>query len=231
MRLKFMKTEVLQNGLILQQMIGRDIHEEELRDLSVLDNKVFCGAPWFEGDFCDVCSGMRKTELFNADTEVCVECGTNVITLRTRVRKIQDELVEDLSYVAVLKNGENIVVGYSFGYRFATPEEFVNSKYKTVKTQTAVLTALRNSGITSDFYYYSGMGIDSNYRGQGLSYYIGKAVDDYARSLGLKGLTRTLHDSPIVKMREKLGFKAIVGPHIEPQADFENSKRVLLIRE
>lgn len=225
-----MRREILSKGVSLWHTEGKYLPMMELRGLSVVDNKVFCGPPWYEGEFCERCLGMKPTKVPDPDTEACKKCGAEVITLENRMAKVQKELSEDLSYVAILKNEDDRVVGYSFGYRYKYPESFVRDNYKTEKTQDAVLEVLKKVGITGDFYYYSGMGIESGFRGRGFSHYLGKVIDDYAISQGLCGLTRTLYDSPIVKMRERLGFKIIAGLNIDPQVDFENPQRVLLVR-
>jgi GNAT superfamily N-acetyltransferase len=220
----------LPNQHHLIHLSGTDLDYISLSEIAKLDNKVFSGPPWFDGTYCDDCQGMKKDQA-SSYTEECLSCGAVVVALHTRMRKINDELQKDLSYVAMIKSDQELLIGYAFGYYFPNPLDFVMAKYKTIATQTAVLTQLQEAGIRESFYYYSGMGIDAEYRGQGLSNYLGKALDEYALSLGLPGVTRTLATSPIVKMRQKLGFKIILGPGIEPQADFENPKRVLMVRK
>lgn len=211
---------------------GLSLPNTNLLQIARLDNKIFCGPEWGKGDFCDECGAMKFTQRHVPDPEaqVCENCGDLQISVGIRANKIKRELRKEASCIAVATNQDQEIVGYGWGFVYDSPETFVNQKYKADHTRQIVKEAIERFGINDKFYYFSGMGIDFNYRGQGLSHLLGKKVDDYAKELNLPGISRTLFDSPIVTMRKRLGFQVIVGPEIYPLADLENPKRVLMAR-
>ncbi len=220
---KIIESEPSSKKITTSTYYGANLSGFTLRQVARLDNKIFCGEPWNEGTFCESCGGMQ------GHGPACNTCGILAISVDERSILIGSELQNKNSKIAIIKDGEE-VVGYGWGYQYDSVEDFVSSKYQKSETQQAVKAAINNFGISSSFYYYSGMGIDMDYRGQGLSNIMGKEIDDHAKSLGLPGITRTYYNSPIVKMRQNLNFEIIVGPQIQPKADFDNPNRVLMAR-
>lgn len=214
----------------IKSFVGRELPLPDLHSLAILDNKVFCGNPWYEGVFCEECGAMKFPTVESNDAETCKICKNPAISVDLRTKKVSEELSNNLSFVVLAKNEDGELIGYAFGYEIDSPTDFVNDKYTTEETKSLVKIAIESFGIRGPFYYWSGTGIDYQYRGLGISNSLGKSIDDYARVLGLSGITRTLYDSPIVRVERKLGFEIIVGPNIFPLSDKENPKRVLLAR-
>lgn len=208
---------------------GLELEEDKLLQVARLSNKVFSGSPWFEGDFCEPC-GARKTQNYTQEGVSCDTCGIRCVSVSVNALEIRTELANDRSFMALATGEHGELIGYGYGYVYATPRNFVEDKYESSKTQQLMREAIQNFGINGAFYYYSGMGIDGQFRGQGISHLLGQEVDAYARAMGLPGLTRTLVTSPIVSMRRKLGFSVIAGPNNLPFVDGENPQRVLMAR-
>lgn len=210
---------------IIEAFPGKNLPLSELIQISVIDNKVFCGPPWNEGTFCE-CGAMQ---IQSARSEICELCGVSQISLQKRGSLIKSELINPNSYTVVLKDKER-VVGYGWGYQYESIGEFTETKYKDTETRKVVENALSLAGIQGKFYYFSGTGIDSPYQRRGLSHLVAKEITQYAENHGLTAVVRTHAESPIVHVMQKLGFNIIVGPEIPDFKDIENPVRVLLVK-
>lgn len=185
----------------LQQITGSQLELDacDLDSLAHLYGDVFAGDPWDEWTLCP-----EEMQYFGRQTQPGQPCPSEqcggVLGLaypfeQTRAY-IQAELARDQTALLLLRDtAEDTLVGFSWGFAYAGPDEFAESKYRTPAMQKAVSGILQDLGLgRNGFWYLSESGIkdDERYRGQGLSREFHRIRLDTARCLGLDALQRTI---------------------------------------
>jgi len=139
---------------------------------------------------------------------------------------IQGEGARDDSVFYLKPNGDEIV-GFSWGYKYKTPEEFAKGKYKTSFMQNAIKALLNLQGVNGELFYFSEAGVREDFRGQGISSELSEKLLTEARLLGLPVVMRTNCESPMVFVANKLGMEQIMGPNLEIVRDETNNRGIL----
>ncbi len=187
---------------------------DELSRLAVTYADVFAGEPWKEVSRCQHEDGF-------SDQPVGSLCDIHA-TVRTPAYPL-DETVEHIKTESekpdaafYLLEGDEGIAGFSWGYSYASIDEFLAAKYagesaEMISTRAKVTQALASVGLHGPFYYLSETGILPQYRGRHYSDQFIQRRLNFAHDRGLDVLQRTSRRSAMYNTAMTAGFTQIMG--------------------
>lgn len=164
---------------------------------------------------------------------LCPDCGserTEAYPLTETAEYIFSEWSKP-NAIVFLAQVDDIIMGASWAYT-TNPIELAFEKWTDEPDLGEnVIALLALYGITDEFQYDSETFVRSEYRGFGIGRKLVNRIYDVQQSAGLLPIVqRTRIDSPMYKLRRRLGFQQIMGPgtaYSEP----ENPNRVMFIKK
>lgn len=187
----------------------------DTEQLAKIYANVFAGPPWNENTRCLDCE-----QFFGLDTQIgqtCINgCGNLLIEaypLAETKEYIAEETSELKAVTRLIKN-RNKIIAFIWGFVYQNPEAFAKKKYKTPKMQNIITDTLRGNGINDSFFYFSECGVQSDYRGQGLSNLLFQDLEYQRRTLSLPAMLRTNMDSPMIAVSIKFGLRQVFGSQV-----------------
>lgn len=219
-------SSLAERGII--QVDPNNLPSKQLEQLAKGYAEVFADEPW--GEFMK-CSGQGCTEYFGREvegSEVCPCPRAQTLVEFYPPAETMDYIRGEAAHpgsVMFLKTSDNETVGFVWGYKYATPKEFAESKYDSTTMQETISNVLSKEGITNEFFYYSEIGVRKDQRGKGISNDLSAALLNEASNNELPTVVRTMWDSNLIFVLDTLGAKQIMGPNIEMIQDKETGKR------
>lgn len=187
---------------------------DELSRLAVTYADVFAGEPWKEVSKCDYEDGFSDQPVGSlCDEHEAVRAPA--YPLDETIAHIQAE-AEKPDAAFYLLEGKEGMAGFSWGYSYASIEEFLAAKYageseEMHTTRAKVTAALADVGLHGPFYYLSETGILPAYRGHNFSDQFIQRRMEFAHERGLDVLQRTSRRSAMYNTAKTAGFTQIMG--------------------
>ena len=205
---------------LVQERLTPD--SNRISSVALLYANVFAGWPWFEVSKGPVCQKFYGPDFKPGATCPC-GCGTlkEAYPKEATITYINQELSKPLAY------GETILfedkpVGFGWGYELSG-QEFAETKYRLPESRNMIQELIGKDNI---YFYISEVGIIPDMQENGLGTRITTSLVDTGSSRGLPLLMRTNASSPMVKIAQKSGMLAIIGPKLE-FVDQENPERIV----
>lgn len=191
--------------------------EADLGDIADVYAGAFAGAPWNEYTKC-----LVEGKFYGRETQIgaSCECGQGELVAaypRTETEKyIAAELARPDSSLFLLKDEQERLAGFTWGFSYENPEQFALEKYQTEEMRDRVVRVLGQSGINGTFYYLSESAIDDNpaFRGRGLSLQLHQARLAVAKEKSLPAVQRTNSEGPMYRTSLKAGMAQVMGPKV-----------------
>lgn len=224
----------------------------DLESLAKLYAQVFAGEPWNEYTVCPASGAFFGAATTPGETCPDDDCHNRLepaYPLDKTVDYITTELSRPDAALLLVKDAARAdeLVGFSWGFSFENPEDFVTSKYKTPEMHLAIRGLLRDLDVgTRGLWYLSESGVknDPNYRGKGLSREFHFTRLEIAHLLGRDAVQRTSALSNMYRtsrrtMAQVMGVEAAInddnklyltGKVTHGVVDTEIDKRVLFAR-
>lgn len=164
---------------------------------------------------------------------VCPDCGTERIEAYPLI-ETAEYIVSEWSKpnaIVFLAQVDDIIMGASWAYT-TNPQELSREKWSDQpEFGDNVVALLALYGITGEFQYDSETFLRSEYRGFGIGRKLVNRVYEVQQSQGLFPIVqRTRIDSPMYRLRQRLGFQQIMGPGTS-YSEAENPYRVMFIKK
>lgn len=179
---------------------------------------VFAGPPWNETTKCSTTGIFYGTE-----TQIgspCPDCEMPLLEAYPQdetTKYILGELGKS-NPIGLLAYVNSELAGFSWGYQ-TSPDDLVNTKWKSQVMQNIVKDLLTQYGVTKSLFYGSETGIDPKYRGKGLGKkLVNTRFSEIIRSGEKYALVRTNVNSPMYGIinggisKGIDGFFQILGP-------------------
>lgn len=187
----------------------------DLQQVTMLYAQVFAGPPWNEYTKCTGCF-----EFFGLQTkpeDLCGNCG-NQLVLAYPEKETKEYILKEKnrpnSICILAKDGDEII-GFAWGYTYASPVNFVEQKYRTQEMKDKIVQLFQADGISCDFFYFSECGVKEDKRGRNISNLLAEALFRRSKILNLPVILRTNWQSPMMAVAERFGMRQIMGPCVE----------------
>lgn len=210
---------------VLQDVCYTEVPErKQLTKIARLYANAFAGAPWYE---YQVCGNGHYSGLQDKNLKKCRTCDEPLKLAYPEdetVTYIAGELGKPNATLITVVDKSNDVFGAVWGFKCSV--EQLKNKYKSPEMQEKVGAAIKKTASkVDDVFYFSEAMVAKEVQGQGIATRLSKSLSGKADELGLKMVMRTINQSPMVKIANKLKMSQI----IKLGEDTDNKERMLYI--